>query len=261
MDSADKKAAYLDASQVVFLPAWARWSVIGILGLLALSATVCGVVFLFAKEWRDTVLPTLSIAQTAAGGFAIVLFVLFAEKQLSIPRLMQKTDEFLETLLLESLARIELPQVEKNKTVRVQTIAREAGIHGRRKDIYGINYEISLADFRMRMWVGINVRRISTIYFVKVNSAADLPRIEELFQFTFSGAAKVGHQTHFEFAQVDGESFVSIWSTVQAEQAILGQASEQLFWAQDIAMMTQSFARTAHRHQLNVLTLTEPGPL
>jgi hypothetical protein len=153
MDDAKKKPSCLNANQVIFLPLWARWAVIGNLGTLALSATVCGIVFLFDKEWRDTVLPALSIAQTAAGGLAIVLFVLFAEKQLSTGRLMEKTDPFLDRHLVESLSRIELPSIKKDQTVAVEQISRQEGVYGRRKDIYGANYEISLADFKMRFWV------------------------------------------------------------------------------------------------------------
>lgn len=261
MEDSEKKPSYLNANQVVFLPTWARWAVIGILGSLALSATICGIVFLFAKEWRDTVLPALSIAQTAAGGFAIVLFVLFAEKQLNTSRLMEKTDQFLDKHLVDSLSRIELPGIEKNKTVIVEQITRQQGVYGRRKDIYGANYEISLADFKMRMWVGINVRRIGVIYFVKAQSPTDVEKIREIFKFTFGGAEKVGYHTHFEYSEVDGESIVSMWSTVQTENGILGNPAEQLFWVQDIAMMTQSVARTAWRNKLSLLTNTEPGPL
>lgn len=261
MDDSEKKPTYLNAHQVIFLPLWARWAVIGILGTLALSATVCGVVFLFAKEWRDTVLPALSIAQTAAGGFAIVLFVLFAEKQLSTNRLMEKTDQFLDQHLVDSLSRIELPGIQKDKTVSVKQITREMGIYGRRKDIYGANYEISLSDFRMRMWVGINVRRISTIYFVKVTGPSDVEKVADIFKFTFGGAEKVGYHTNFEYSEIDGEQIVSMWSTVQAEQGILGNPAEQLFWVQDIAMMTQSVARTAWRNQLSLIPHVEPGPL
>jgi hypothetical protein len=261
MEDSEKKPAYLNASQVIFLPLWARWAVIGILGTLALSATVCGVVFLFAKEWRDTVLPTLSIAQTAAGGFAIVLFVLFAEKQLSTHRLMEKTDHFLDKHLVDSLSRIEIPSVQKDKTVSVQQIARETGVYGRRKDIYGANYEICLAEFKMRMWVGINVRRISTIYFVQAQGPEDVDKVADIFKFTFGGAEKVGYHTHFEYSEIHGEKIISMWSTVQAEQGILGNPAEQLFWVQDIAMMTQSVARTAWRNQLSLLTNVEPGPL
>ncbi len=257
----DKKSAYLDAQQVVFLPFWARLIIIAILGALAFGATVSGFVFLFADGLQDWVVPVLAVAQTAAGAFAIVLFVLFAEKQLSTPRLMEKTDQFLDIYLLKCLARIEIPSVEKNKTVTVSVLPRVDGIYGKRKDIYGANYEISLAAFKMRMWVGINVRRISTIYFVQVESREDIETIKSIFKFTFAGAHKVGYDTHFEYCEMDGERFVSIWSTVHAEQGIPGQPSEQLFWVQDIAMMTQSVARTAWRHQLSLFTETEPGPL
>jgi hypothetical protein len=261
MGESEQKHGFLSASQVIFLPLWARWAVMGVLGLLALTATACGFVFLFAKEWRDTVVPALSIAQTAAGGFAIILFVLFAEKQLSTPRLMQKTDDFLDRHLVESLSRIELPAIAKDKTVQVKQITRLPGIYGHRKDIYGANYEISLLDFKMRMWVGINVRRLSTIYFVKVDAPEDAHRVREVFKFTFGGAEKVGYHTTFEYTEIDGERIVSVWSTVQTEQGILGNSAEQLFWVQDIAMMTQSVARTAVRQQLALLTRAEPGPL
>ena len=46
-----------------------------------------------------------------------------------------------------------------------------------------------------------------------------------------------------------------------AEQAILGNPAGQLFWVQDIAMMTQSVARTALRNNIVLYTNTEPGPL
>jgi hypothetical protein len=46
-----------------------------------------------------------------------------------------------------------------------------------------------------------------------------------------------------------------------ADQAILGNPAEQLFWMQDVAMMTQSVIRTAVREGINLYTTTEPGPL
>lgn len=261
MSDESQKTNYLDANQVVFLPFWARISIISLLGLLAIISAICGVAFLFDAAWRDKVVPLLSIAQTAAGGFAIVLFVLFAEKQLSTSRLLDKTNQFLDIYLPESLAKIELPAIEKDKTINVTVMTRDAGIYGYRKDIYGVNYELSLKDFKMRMWVGINVRRISTIYFVKVESEQDAEKIAETFRFTFGGAEKVGYNTNFEFCTLNNEHFVSMWSTVNAENAILGNPAEQLFWMQDIAMMTQSIARTAIRHQLSLFTTVEPGPL
>lgn len=102
------KPSYLDANQIVFLPFWARISILSLLGVLAIISAVCGVAFLFDAAWRDKVVPLLSIAQTAAGGFAIVLFVLFAEKQLSTDRLLDKTNQFLDAFLPESLSKLSL---------------------------------------------------------------------------------------------------------------------------------------------------------
>ncbi len=261
MSDSENKVKFLDAEQVVFLPFWARACFLGLVGLLAISATVCGVVFLFYPEFRDKVAPILSIAQTAAAAFAVVLFVIFAEKQLSTGRLYEKTNQFLDVHLIESLSRIELPQIEKGKTVTVVPVVRGDGIHGRRKDIYGSNYEIQLGHFKMRMWVGINVKRLGVIYFVKVNGPDELENLKEAFKFTFDGAEKVGYHTNFEYASLDGEHVVSMWSTAVAENAILGNPAEQLFWVQDVAMMTQSIARTGIRRGINLYSTAEPGPL
>lgn len=259
--SDDNKPTYLDAQQVVYLPLGARRALLWVLGLVAGSSGLAGLVFAFFPEWRDKVTVALSIAQTAAGAFAVVIFVLLAERQLSTDRLRSKTDDFLDTQLPDILARIELPQLAADQTVAVQQFHRAASVHGRRKDIFGANYEISLRSFRMRMWVGINVRRLAVIYFVPVSGKDEVDQVRQDFHFTFAGAEKVGYHTHFEYCEHEGERFVSIWSTVMTEQGILGQPAEQLFWMQDIAMMTQSLSRTALRCGRKVFTQTLPGPL
>lgn len=251
----------LDARQVVYLPQWARVAVMGVLGLLAISACVAALGFFFMPAYQDKITATLSIAQTAAGAFAVILFVLFAERQLNTDKLYQKTDIFLEKKMVESLSMIEVPQVKRGHTLRVTVLERAQTIHGGRKDIYGANYELSLDDFRMRMWIGINVKRLSVIYFFKAVDAQSADTLKDICHFTFSGASKLGYDTNFQHAEVDGEQLVSVWSTVMADNVILGNPAEQLFWSQDIAMMTQSIARTAVRHQLDLNTLAEPGPL
>lgn len=259
--SDDSKPRYLDAQQVVYLPKHARQALLWVLGIVAASAALSGLCFAFFPQWRDQVTVLLSIAQTAAGAFAVVIFVLMAERQLSTDRLRARTDDFLDRQLPDILARIELPQLASDVTVNVQSFERAASVHGKRKDIFGANYELSLKDFRLRMWVGINVRRLAVIYFVPVQSAAEVDQVRDDFRFTFSGAEKVGYHTHFEYCEHEGERWVSIWSTVMTEQGILGQPSEQLFWMQDVAMMTQSLARTALRCGRSVCTRALPGPL
>ncbi|HEY4541249.1 MAG TPA: hypothetical protein VIG66_02620 [Noviherbaspirillum sp.] len=259
--SSDGGARFLDAQQIVYLPRWARWMVMGVLGLLAICAGVAGIGFFFISDQLDAVAPLLAIAQTAAGAFAVVLFVLFAERQLSTDRLHARTDQFLEHHMRDALAKIEIPQVKRGHTVQVNVLKRADTIHGGRKDIYGANYQLFLENFRMRMWVGINVRRIGVIYFVKAESEADAERFRNIFRFTFGGAEKLGYAVNFEYAEIDGEKLVSIWTTVQAGHTILGDPAEQLFWVQDVAMMTQSLIRTAVRHNIELYTQREPGPL
>jgi hypothetical protein len=261
MSENNNHTPYLDANQIIFLPYWARVSILSVLGLLAIISAISGGAFLFDATWRDKVVPLLSIAQTAAGGFAIVLFVLFAERQISTERLIEKTNYFLDDLLPDILSKIELPLIEKNKTVSVRTLLRENEIHGQRKDIYGVNYLIELNDFKMKMWVGINVRRITTIYFVSTLDQNTAERIPEIFKYSIGGAEKVGYQSNYENSHFEEEQFVSNWSTVNTDNVILGNPAEQLFWAQDIAMMTQSMARTAIRNKLSLNTIADPSPL
>lgn len=252
---------YLDANQIIYLPLWARYAVMTVLGVLALSACVAGIALFFFPGSYDKITPTLSIAQTAAGAFAIVLFVLFAERELGSEKLLRKTDIFLEKQIVEGLRKIEIPQLKPGHTVQANVIQRAATIHGGRKDIFGANYEISLDTFKMRMWIGINVKRISVIYFVSAEDESMVDTCKEKFHFTFAGASKIGYDTNYQYVVIEGERIVSIWSTVMGDKVILGNPSEQLFWIQDIAMMTQSFIRTAVREQLPLYTQIEPGPL
>ena len=261
MSEESTKTRYLEPNQVILLPHWARATLLGLLALLALMAM--GVAFSLinnSDRWSE-ITPLMSIAQTAAGGAAIILFVLFAEKNLSTEKLHDKTDEFLEKSIYGSLKKIEIPQIKKGCTINVNVLKRAETIHGGRKDIYGANYDIFLNDFTARMWVGINVKRLSVIYFMQAESAADADRFKEIFRFTFGGAAKIGYETNFEYAEIEGEKIVSVWSTVMGDNIILVNPAEQLFWVQDIAMMTQSVLRTAFRHGLKVHTNVEPGPL
>ncbi|MGQ0710386.1 MAG: hypothetical protein ACT4NV_11620 [Rhodoferax sp.] len=256
-----ESSSIIDAQQIIYLPKWAKWIIITLLIGLACISSMGAVFFLLAPTARDLVVPVLSIAQTAIGGLAVAMFVLLSERQLSTKRLLEKTDQFLLQHMPDSLGKIEIPHIRKDATVTVEVIARPSGIHGHKKDIYGVNYLITLGDFRMKIWVGINVKRLSVIYFFNTTDPADIERLKTDFQFTFAGARSVGYSTNFEHALVDGESIASIWSTVFAETAILGNPSEQLFWVQDVAMMTQSVARTAARLQWKAHTTADPGPL
>jgi hypothetical protein len=85
-----------------------------LLVLLGVCAIGAGIYFLLSTpEASERVVPLMAIAQTAIGAFAIMLFVLFAEKQLSTPRLYAKTNQFLDQDLVESLSRIPTPLLNR----------------------------------------------------------------------------------------------------------------------------------------------------
>lgn len=255
----------IDRDYIIYLPPVWRYVLFGLLALLGLVALSGGIYYLITGKSSDRVVSLISVAQTAIGAAVVILIVAFSEKNLSVTRLNQKTNDFLENILAESLRRIEIPQLSKNNTAAVNIIQRAESIHGKRKDIFGVNYELQLESFKMKMWVGINVKRIFVIYFIlqpqDQHKDDFLKYCKEIFRFTFDGASKVGYSTNFEPAKINEENLISIWSTVTAEQVILGSPAEQLFWAQDIAMMTQSVARTAVRNDICLMTKADPGPL
>ena len=261
MSDTDRKPTDIDAQQIIFLPRWARLSIAIVLGVLAVSAAGTAVTLLFFPNATEYVTPVMSISQSAAGGFALVLIVLFSERQLSTDRLYKRTDQFLDTLLVESMRRIEVPQAKKNTTMQVDIVARDQNVYGGRKDIFGSSYQLTLNDFKAKMWVGINVKRLSVIYFIKIDADHSIDELKRIFNFTLGGAEKVGYHTNMEPVEIDGEKLISIWSTVFADKAILVDPSEQLFWVQDIAMMTQSICRTALRNGIDIFPNAEPGPL
>lgn len=145
----------LDAQQIVFLPGWARITIAILLGFLAVCATITALAFFQYPELHQQITPVLAIAQTLAGACVLILFVTLAERRLSTPRLLERTDYFLESGLVEVLRKIEVPQVKRGHTIHVDVFMRENTVHGGRKDIYGANYELSIEQNRMKMWVGI----------------------------------------------------------------------------------------------------------
>jgi hypothetical protein len=150
-----------------------------------------------------------------------------------------------------------------------------------------------------KLWLGLNVYRIFVIYLIEVqpdnahfaawranrvsSAAAPGPHgrdtsangddtsardadfatwlREEAFKFTFGGAEKVGYSANFECVQFGADRLVSIWLTVEAAPNFLTNPAQKLFWSQDIAMMTESYIRTALRHELELQVVHSPGPI
>jgi hypothetical protein len=245
-----------DSGRMLYLPGWAKALIMLVL-LASMGAGIyVAVAFIGVPEHTDWIIIGVNAAQVAATGVILALIVLFSESDANIRRLEQRTEVFLRGHLRRALSRITLPGFARGALK-----AKDVG----EKDIFGHLYVLESADdFRFKMWVGANVHRLFVIYFVKnLHGPGYVDRLREIFRFTFGGAEQIGFQPFYEEAVVNGEAIVSIWMSASVDENFLTKPTEKLFWAQDIAMMTQSFLRTALRHgaDVEIHTHADPCPL
>ncbi|MBU6200325.1 MAG: hypothetical protein KGP08_11795, partial [Xanthomonadaceae bacterium] len=81
---------------------------------------------------------------------------------------------------------------------------------------------------------------------------------------TVTGARRVGYdEALFDAGNVNGIDVGSIWLTwdLGTNEDFLTHSPTQLFFAQDTALMMQSFLRSAQRSQIQLTTNIAPMPL
>ncbi len=252
----------IDSVGLIHIPQKIRNIALWLLGVALLSAVVMTTFYVAADnpkdpKYADWILLSMSVVQITLAGFAGGLVLFFSEREVGTDVLQQKTDQFLNELLPSVLAKISPSYDQRHIGSRVTKLGRS--------DIFGAAYELSCGTQKMKLWVGLNVSRIIVVYWIDVDKSTDQSKViidlQKAFFFTFEGANKVGFSTNFEPARSPtNKPIVSIWSNIKLEQNLLLQPSDRLFWMQDIAMMTESFWRTAIRNKVQ-LSLEEPSPL
>lgn len=247
----------LDAKRLVYLPLWARIFCIVTLGvgLVLSSAVVIG--YFGSSDNRDWVLIGLTSAQFLITTLVIAVVLFVSQTDATIGDLTKRTDQFLSVTLPSALASISVDD----------EAASYAVVRSRRIDIFGRDYTVTRNGIPViRLWFGVNVSRVIVIYrVIDPNPIHDgeafLKVLNTTFRFTLGGAKAVGYKTSIEpIANLPGH--VSIWLTAPTDADFLTNPMQKLFWAQDVAMMTESMLRTALRHPLEVrLDLqNRPGP-
>lgn len=248
----------IDSRALVYLPRWARVAAFALLLSSALFGV--GLAWMMADaevagrgEFGNAITLAIALAQTSLSALAVVLLVLFSERDVNTDALQQRTGQFLATHLPAVLARATPSYDLRATTTQVRLLGRN--------DIFGAGYELENNGERMMLWAGLNVSRLIVIYWIAARDGMTAERAQQTFRYTFGGAAKVGFDVFFEDARTPGgEPIVSIWATVKASENLLTVPAERLFWIQDIAMMTESFWRTALRNGV-ALSRAEPSPL
>ena len=262
----------LDSKALIHVPRNIKFVAIASLGLAFLFAAYCTYYYVDLDnpkdpKYADWILVGMQLVHFSLSGLAIALVLFFSEREVGTKTLNKKTEQFLEEFLPDALAR-----VSPNYTLRHEgSLVKKLG----QSDIFGAAYELSRNQYSIKLWVGLNVSRLIVIYWVEQGQAGsdlqtnaevktptfDSERLKELFQFTFGGAQKVGFSTYYESAlSPKGQPIVSIWSSIKLAENLLLSPSDRLFWTQDIAMMTESFWRTAIRNGVSTCS-EEPSPL
>lgn len=245
----------IDSRMLLYVPSWARRLAIGALGvMLGLSVAMCTYVLLFKPTLgHEVLLFGLSILQTSAAGLAFVIVLFYSRRDANMATLIAHSDEFLKKHVRSALERVSVPALGIDRFE-----VADAGA----KDIFGHLFIMQAKQIRFPLWVGLNVHRLFVIYYLPRDAEENFAeRAERIFQFTFGVARKAGFNTNFEEATVNGEPILSIWTTVETEPDLLTNPLHKLFWSQDVAMLTESFLRTALRSELKLSLRNMPAPL
>ena len=230
------------------------------IGGLAASVVVI-VLFFNARGNRDWVLIGIGGGQFMLTSLVVAVVLFFSPTDANIATLRRSAAHFLaaDGTLGAALSRI--------------TLADGTPLHavqGERADLFGHDYALDDGDGAtvVRLWCGLNVNRFIVIYrlanphVATVGQEAFVARLKQIFAFSLGGAASVGYAVNYEGVPGAGD-LVSVWLTVATGEDLLTNPALKLFRAQDIAMMTESFLRTALRHadEVRLETRTLPLPL
>ncbi len=235
----------VDSKNLISLPPWVRVLLIGILLALFVGSAWLVLANVGETGFRDWFQVAMSILQMASTGLLFALVLFFAEADVSVATLRDKTRRWLLVYLPRYLGKITGEGESKTKVSAVRGV----------RDIFGAQFEISGDGGAqggtpvLRCWVGLNVNRVIVIYWA---DASPSPLLREAFGPTFSGARNVGWgEAMYQPVDIDGRQVTSIWTTWMIEgEGFLKSPEKQLFVAQDIAMMTQSILRSATRNKV-----------
>lgn len=248
----------IESSHYIHLPGWAKAASIAILVSGLLTATYLVFHYTAKGDMTDHTLSALAVAQLAATGLVISFILFFSERELSATLLLKKTDGFLEKDLLNAFQRITVKEDDGDiLPVNAKILDKADCI-----DQFGRVFDLSSPKQTLRMWVGLNVNRILVLYFTQLPDDKTPEQVGEEFMITFSGAKSVGYNVDYLSAKFPGENIVCIRaSCILGDDDFLGKPSQKLFWANDVALMTQSLFRTAVRNDIPTYTNVLPHPI
>jgi hypothetical protein len=254
----------IDAGQIIYLTRNVKVG-LGALAAVILILSIYTVSLFFGRDgYADYVL----VGATLLNTMIVVMFggvvVMFGQRDSNIDDLKKRTDDFLKRVVRSSLETIAIPDAG--------ILGMECTVSSRKENIGYVFYlKPSSSALRegatlvqAKVWIGLNVHRFLIIYYLDATACQPdvfVERAKNVFSFTLDGAHSVGYKEVFQPAVVAGENICSVWLVARADKDLLTDPRSKLFWAQDIAMMTESFLRSAYRSEISFCPKTDPGPL
>ncbi|RFU48878.1 hypothetical protein D0B32_03330 [Paraburkholderia sp. DHOC27] len=231
-----------------FIPAQTRRIITGAL-LLACLVLLTGIAAMIVMN-RATYLSTvLDLTKLAFYGLGIWVFLLYNSRTLSTEQLLSRTEAFLTKEVTRTLSLIERPagrfgepSADIRLPARVTTLPSETRIQ--------CYYEIASQQLgALRLHIQCNVSRMLVVYFLDPELAEQHGEIQKN---TITGAESAGWKSHMYGVKkadflVDAPEYYELMFERTLERDFLFSSSEQLFIANDIAMMTRSIMLERHR--------------
>ncbi|MFD2264499.1 hypothetical protein ACFSM5_16460 [Lacibacterium aquatile] len=287
----------IESKNIIYLPSKIKIALTGLLITLFLASLFVSIVLVLTEDKTDTILFCLSLAQLTCGAILVGAIAIYSERDAGIKVIRGQANDFLDITVAEALEQVSITD-DRHQNFHFFKLDKpsDGQPNSQKRDIFGRIYSGKFIDqngteIRFKLWCGLNVYRIFAIYWLKndflnpsfvdwrkhntehYESIEDDPTEQALaiaysawlqsqvFKFTFGSIDKLGFSTNFEPVRCDSEWYTSMWFTVTTDQDLLANPSLKLFWAQDLAMMTESYVRTALRQGLNIDSPIDPGPL
>jgi len=230
----------MELKDIAHLPAWAKTLAIAILS----SGIVGGAwlaIYSVTSSKADFFSPALTLIQFSLYGLAAGVVILFAERELTVARLVKRLDSFYSKELLTGLQKLRfaVPGDPDGKLIHVAKI----NVDGSPRGYYVLTHENSA----LLMYVSLNVRQLLVVYFFPVKGPKELDEegISELrraFHVTIDGAEKIGWDVAptLDRETFDDRQYFALICRVKTADNFLLNGPERLYWITDIAIMSGS---------------------